>query len=698
MTRYGHPRRTSSADERIEEVLKKTSRQVHEAKSPKVFANNLMRTIGKAFGLEYAILRGRLPGESKIGVIATFGLREDVASQVEVDITNKLALYLRTTGHFHYSSDLASDPHYDQKEYVEHRAQDSEGVHVVLRSAVFTPLFTKTWGFQGFLACFRSRKADFTAREIRAIHEQLRPMIATMGSVGLHRKPPLWKMGEQRDYLSDRVGRFFKALADDTSGEILPENDPVRNLAPSIPADDTGEASPLLLRRLVVRDFRCFRDLTVDFHTQPDQPLLQRVSLILGNNGSGKTSLLRSIALGMSSVTEATALVRGISQDLVIRHGARHAQIEAYLGPRADPAIRTEAGSASAIITTIEPDASGAVSVSQITEPPVFAWQRRFVCGYGANRKVFGDESLGRYEVATAVGSLFSYAARLQNPELILRRLSERTGGRQRILRAFEKVLTLGEGSVRLYRNGLRVSGNGGSEALSDVGDGFAGTLAWLSDMVAQAMLYNHGPVDPNKLEGVLLLDEIEQHLHPRWQYQITQLIAQVFPKLQIIATTHSPLCVIGLEDIPEPAEGQLLLLDPDEGAMSVRQGLEPPYAQRVDQILTSKLFGLPWVRSRSVDSDIQRLAELAGNPDRSADENVEMDRLRASLDQAIGTPETILQELAEAAADAALDWLIHERFARRAEKALQPEYYLTNREALQLAIRHHLNECKEME
>ena len=62
---------------------------------------------------------------------------------------------------------------------------------------------------------------------------------------------------------------------------------------------------------------------------------------------------------------------------------------------------------------------------------------------------------------------------------------------------------------------------------------------------------YLSGSRSVTRVNGVVLIDEIEQHLHPRWQRNIMQLLTKSFPYVQFLATTHSPLVASGCEHIP---------------------------------------------------------------------------------------------------------------------------------------------------
>ena len=86
--------------------------------------------------------------------------------------------------------------------------------------------------------------------------------------------------------------------------------------------------------------------------------------------------------------------------------------------------------------------------------------------------------------------------------------------------------------------------------------DGERGMIAFVFDLARRLAQLNESDNDPAANgEGVVLIDEIDLHLHPAWQRRITTDLPRVFPKLQFIATTHSPQ-VIG-----ETAPGRAIVL-----------------------------------------------------------------------------------------------------------------------------------------
>ena len=75
-------------------------------------------------------------------------------------------------------------------------------------------------------------------------------------------------------------------------------------------------------------------------------------------------------------------------------------------------------------------------------------------------------------------------------------------------------------------------------EALSD---GYRAYIGWITDLLYHMMDVSKGKNIGN-LKGVVMVDEIDLHIHPSWQKTIIEQVARAFPNLQFIFTTHSPI------------------------------------------------------------------------------------------------------------------------------------------------------------
>jgi energy-coupling factor transporter ATP-binding protein EcfA2 len=415
------------------------------------------------------------------------------------------------------------------------------------------------------------------------------------------------------------------------------------------------------LRRLRLRNIRCFEEVDIDF-TDPETGFPVSWAVILGDNSSGKSTVLKAIALALASLKDANALFESDSRSEWLRKGAIEGSIEVELdhGPRRLEIVRESYGE------RIDDRASIAVQSSVMPgEEPML------VCGYGASRRSFGTQSHRGYSVRGAVATLFDPDAPLQNPELSLRRLaSSSVMNEADLLHRIDHVLDLPDGATQLGPEGLEIRGPWGTFLpVSALSDGYRATLSWILDFLGWALLRDRG-VSDGSFEGLVLLDEIEQHLHPRWQKRILGQLSRQFPGIQFVVTTHAPLCVTGTTDL-EDSEVNLVHLGWNGPSVEARGGLKPPRGQRADQILTSYLFGLTTTTDDRTKQQIHRLSELLSRNPQELEpaDHQEIERLRADLDSQLGPHETRLEAETAGIVDQALDEVLKDRVQARLEE-----------------------------
>jgi len=73
--------------------------------------------------------------------------------------------------------------------------------------------------------------------------------------------------------------------------------------------------------------------------------------------------------------------------------------------------------------------------------------------------------------------------------------------------------------------------------------------LAMVGDIIIRMFRRQENAINPSDLEGIVLIDELDLHLHPEWQYKLPSLLSKAFPKIQFIASTHSPIPLLGAPD-----------------------------------------------------------------------------------------------------------------------------------------------------
>ncbi|GBU07310.1 ATP-binding protein [Bacteroidales bacterium] len=122
--------------------------------------------------------------------------------------------------------------------------------------------------------------------------------------------------------------------------------------------------------------------------------------------------------------------------------------------------------------------------------------------------------------------------------------------------------------NIRVRRNPLQmlVNKSGIDLRIDQLSDGEKIYIAMIGDLCRRLVLANTILKDPLMGEGIVLIDELDLHLHPRWQTDIALRLTQVFPNVQFVVTTHSPLVVTNI------ASETLRILNFVDGLVSVSQ------------------------------------------------------------------------------------------------------------------------------
>jgi hypothetical protein len=95
--------------------------------------------------------------------------------------------------------------------------------------------------------------------------------------------------------------------------------------------------------------------------------------------------------------------------------------------------------------------------------------------------------------------------------------------------------------------NRVLVAADGLSIPMEGMSQGTASLLGWLGVLVRRLLQVRGGGGDPLERPALVLIDELDAHMHPAWQQVVVARLAERFPNIQFIATTHSPLVVAGL-------------------------------------------------------------------------------------------------------------------------------------------------------
>ncbi|WP_395753619.1 AAA family ATPase [Prosthecobacter sp.] len=157
---------------------------------------------------------------------------------------------------------------------------------------------------------------------------------------------------------------------------------------------------------------------------------------------------------------------------------------------------------------------------------------------------------------------------------------------------------------------------------------GYQTMTSWLVDLTRR--LYQRYPGSKNPLAepAIVLIDEIDLHLHPKWQQNVMTYLSDLFPNTQFIVSAHSPLI------IQSSKANNIVLLQRDGKAVSVKQDLQSIKEWRVDQILTSDLFGLERVRAPESEKLFDERTALLSKSKLSAKDKRRLEILDAIIER----------------------------------------------------------------
>jgi predicted ATP-binding protein involved in virulence len=77
---------------------------------------------------------------------------------------------------------------------------------------------------------------------------------------------------------------------------------------------------------------------------------------------------------------------------------------------------------------------------------------------------------------------------------------------------------------------------------------GYQGMIAWVADVIGHQFWEIDAEVPVSEMEGLVLIDELDLFLHPKWQVGLIRALKATFPRLQFVVTTHSPMLLVSCE------------------------------------------------------------------------------------------------------------------------------------------------------
>ena len=406
------------------------------------------------------------------------------------------------------------------------------------------------------------------------------------------------------------------------------------------------EKTPEYVRSLTVENVRCFGSQPQQLQCCKQNGRPNQWTVLIGDNGTGKTTLLECLlAFDMLEPSDARGTTRCAPRLFAWlfwdRPDFRIARVEGSQECRLNIDTEWDAPLASnsrkpktgRVELRHRRDGSVECDPQAGTAIPTFY-------AYGAARRM-GRAALADEAAVDAALSLYDDKADLRNAEEWLLKLdysaSKESEVKTRQRQRFEQVrrlliellpdvddIRVSVPSKQRPQPTVEFKTPDGWIPLKWIGYGYQTLIAWIVDFASRMVDRYPRHKDPLRQPAVVLVDEIDLHLHPKWQRKVMTFLSERFRNTQFIVTAHSPVFV----QAAAGANITVLRRDRQKGHVVIDNSPEAIRGWRIDQLLTSDLFGFATARppeleplllerkkllskSRLTKADKRRLSEL---------------------------------------------------------------------------------------
>lgn len=370
---------------------------------------------------------------------------------------------------------------------------------------------------------------------------------------------------------------------------------------------DTDVPVAFYFKSLTIKDVKCFKgEHRIDLSDEEELPA--QWTVILGNNNTGKTTILKCLASLEASIfttrLEKKPEVFYVPTSFLKReHGSFpcSAGSEFFLTKSKRIKIITQPVVPSIGWRWFNTGDTGGGSSAQRDR----SYENLKVEAYGASRKMAQKGMLWSDKEARHL-NLFQNSDLFNSEEWLLQLNLAKLQGKKaqqskakKIIDKAKEIMTSGllpdvtdlrfgsEQRGQSFDNFIEFKTDFGWIRLNDLGYGYQTMLAWVLDLVRRMFERYPESTNPIREPSIVLVDEIDLHLHPEWQRKIISHLTKYFPNTQFIVTAHSPLVVQSAEKI------NLVLLDKEGDHVTIRQPQIPTYqGWSLEEILT-ELMGL---------------------------------------------------------------------------------------------------------
>jgi uncharacterized protein (TIGR02646 family) len=387
---------------------------------------------------------------------------------------------------------------------------------------------------------------------------------------------------------------------------------------------------------------RIFNEVIEESVTPTKYPWL----MLLGENGVGKSTFLQALTLALSGQKYIDALGKAPSD--ILRYGCEYGYVKVFLYGDKEPIEMRFSRTNEKIICSIPEPLTYVLAYGSTRLPPIGAMKPETSDGKVHALNLF------RHDIALADASQWiveKYKSGEKSPED--KKLFDWVG------QSIKDLLELGNNEkldVRDDKVVITYKGRNHSVSLEDLSDGYKSVVSLTVDVV-KTLLSGKTTIDTAK--GVVIIDEIGTHLHPKWRMRIVQSLRNVFPLVQFIVTTHDPLCLRGLKK-----EEVAVLSKNRNHKIYIKTDLPNPNTMNIEQILGSDFFSLSNTLDPKTESQYNEYYLLLGKKTLTKSDKARLEQLTNLIQQK--------QTIGNSRYEQLMHKVVHEQIAELKNKPLK--------------------------
>jgi len=348
--------------------------------------------------------------------------------------------------------------------------------------------------------------------------------------------------------------------------------------------------------------------------------LNEQINIIIGENSSGKTSLLQALTLGL------------LEEKYIGESNERYHQYITKEKKTSKITLEIDKYTKEVEISPQERKIT-----NNILSPFVLAYGSNIFTRYKDEVNDLVQDILNEKINTNFTTSIFKdYTDSFFNPKSILNELrriasdekNEFNTKSKELEEIFVKIINDFVDDFELIKsdNGYLFKHNGKTDfKLENLSEGYRNNILLISDMLIR--IFGIGE-RPDTIEGIILIDEFDRHLHPKWQSNVVSKLSKNFPKIQFILTTHNPMSTLDRE------ADEITIIKETNGKLEAVKGKGTKNID-VGTVLL-KYFGVDSLVGEALQKKIERMTQLKLQDELSEDEKNELLELKVFFEDSV--------------------------------------------------------------